>query len=160
MSIRKYSKLFKSKQGIRLDIGAGNNRQKGFVTMDIRPLPNIDIVWDLQKIPYPLPDNCCLQILGSHIWEHLEPKYRIDIMNELWRIMKLDGQLILSMPYAGSFGSLQDPTHYNSANEATFTYYSPDYPLYKVYSPKPWRLIRNDYSMTGNMEIVMEAIKK
>ena len=146
--------------GIRLDIGCGENKQPGFVGMDIRKCDAVDIVWDAQDFPYPLPDNICLQILLSHLWEHIEPKNRIKLMDELWRIMKPEGQLLISVPYYLSFGAYQDPTHYPCPNEATFTYFDPGYPLYSIYKPKPWKLARNNYSLNGNMEIIMEAKKE
>lgn len=127
--------------------------------MDIRKVEGVDIVWDVTKFPYPIPSNSCLMILMSHLWEHIEPKYRMDVMNELWRIMKPDGQLLLSSPYANSFGCHQDPTHYNCPNEATFTYFDMGYPLYRVYKPKPWKIIRNDYSLNGCLEVILEAQK-
>jgi predicted SAM-dependent methyltransferase len=154
-----HKRLFKSKAGIKLDLGCGENRQPNFVTMDKRKLPNVDIVHDIQDIPYPIPSNSCLMVLMSHVWEHIEPKYRIDVMNEIWRIMKPDGQLLISAPYAGSFGNWQDPTHYMGPNEATFTYFDPKYPLYRVYKPKKWRLIGNNYGMSGNLEAILEAVK-
>lgn len=153
------NKLFKSKSGIKLDLGCGNNRQPNFVTMDIRKLPNVDIVHDVTKFPYPIPANSCLMVLMSHLWEHIEPKYRVDVMNELWRIMKPDGQLLLSAPYATSFGAYQDPSHYPCPNEATFTYFDPNYGLYGIYKPKPWKIIRNDYQINGNIEVILEARK-
>ena len=151
--------LLKKKSGIRLDVGCGSAKQPGFVGMDLRRLPGVDIVHDAQKFPYPIPKNSCLQILLSHLWEHIEPKNRVDLMNELWRIMKPEGQLLISAPYYLSFGAYQDPTHYPCPNEATFTYFCPDQPLYVIYRPKPWKIIRNAYQMTGNMEVILEAIK-
>jgi len=150
--------IFK-KAGIRLDIGSGEAPQEGFVTMDIRPLRGVDIVHDAQVFPYPIPDNSCVQILLSHLWEHIEPKYRIDLINELWRIMQPGGQLLISTPYAGSMGANQDPTHYPCPNEATFTYFDPKYHLWGIYQPKPWKLRSNVYSLVGNLEVIMEAVK-
>ena len=155
----KNKKLFESKKGIRLDIGCGESRQENFVTMDIRKLPNVDIVHDVTKFPYPIPSNSCLTILMSHLWEHIEPKYRMSVMDELWRIMKPGGQLLLSAPYYMSIGATQDPTHYTCPNENTFTYFDPGYPLYNIYKPKPWRLTRNDYQIVGNLEVILEAKK-
>ena len=152
-------RLLKSKQGIKLDIGCSDHKQQNFVGMDIRKVKGVDIVHDCTKFPYPLPANCCLQILMSHLYEHIEPKHRVTMLNELWRIAKPGGQLLLSSPYANSFGAAQDPTHYPCPNEATFTYFDPGYPLYRVYKPKPWKLISNNYSLTGCLEVVMEAIK-
>jgi SAM-dependent methyltransferase len=154
MSRVRYKKL-----GIRLDIGCSDHKQPHWIGMDIRNLPGVDVVHDAQKFPYPFEDNCCFQILLSHLWEHIEPKYRVDMMNELWRIMKPEGQLLISVPYYLSIGACQDPTHYTCPNEATFTYFDPAYPLWQIYKPHPWRLVQNNYSMTGNMEVILEKRK-
>jgi SAM-dependent methyltransferase len=100
-------KLLKKNMSVKLDIGCGENKQKGFIGMDCRKLHGVDIVHNLEKFPYPLPDACCSMILGSHIIEHIKPEYSIPLLNELWRIMKIDGQLILSAPYPGSRGFWQ-----------------------------------------------------
>lgn len=144
-------------KGICLDIGCGGNKQPNFVGMDKRKLKGVDIIHDLEKFPYPLPDECCLTIVGSHIYEHIKPWLSIDFINELWRIMKPNGQLALSMPYGWSFGYIQDPTHCNPSNEATWQYFDPDYPLYQIYKPKPWKIAKGfpAWQANGNIEIVM-----
>jgi len=147
------------RQGIRLDIGCGGAKQKNWVGMDIRRLPGVDIVHDAQKFPYPLKANSCFQILLSHLWEHIEPKHRVNLMNELWRIMKPEGQLLISVPYYLSFGACQDPTHYTCPNEATFTYFDPAYPLWGIYKPYPWKLVQNNYTLSSNLEVILEKRK-
>jgi SAM-dependent methyltransferase len=150
--------LLKNKQGIMLDIGSGETKRPNFVRLDKRKLPGIDIVWDLESFPYPLPDNCCLTIIGSHIIEHIKPWLTIRFMDELWRIMKPNGQLVLSTPYAGSVGYYQDPTHCNPCNEATFMYFDPKYPgLYNVYRPCPWSIEKGFpvWQANGNLEILL-----
>ncbi len=153
-------KLFKKNAISRLDIGCGENCGRGWIGMDRRKVKGVDIVHDVQKFPWPLYSNSCFQILMSHLWEHIEPKHRIAVMDEIHRIIRPDGQLPISVPYAGSFGNYQDPTHYFGPNEATFTYFDPSKPLYQVYKPRPWKLIRNEYQVTGNMEVILEPIKK
>ncbi len=147
-------------QGIRLDIGCGENKQSGFVGIDARALLGVDIVHDLEIFPWPLPDNCCLTIVGSHIIEHIKPWLTISLFDELWRIMRMGGQLALSTPYAGSPGFWQDPTHCNGFNEATFQYFDPDYPLYQIYKPKPWKLAPGFpvWQAGGQLEVLMSKI--
>lgn len=165
---QKYAKLFDKSKGIKLDLGCGSNKSKGFVGMDIRKIKGVDIVHDVQKFPWPIPDSSCWTVLMSHLWEHIEPKNRIRLMDELWRIIKPDGQLLLSAPYFSSFGAHQDPTHYYCPNEATFQYFDPfdrqfnDAVLYGIYQPKPWHLVRNAYDaegMYGNVEVILEPEK-
>jgi len=144
-----------------LDIGCGANKQKNFVGLDKRKLPGVDIVHDLEQFPYPLPDECCLTIVGSHVVEHIKPWLMLEFMNELWRIMKLGGQLALSMPYAGSGGFWQDPTHCNGCNEVTWQYFDSRNSLYGIYEPKPWRIAHGFpvWQANGNLEVLMEKIE-
>lgn len=152
--------LFKAKSGIMLDIGCGDHKQKNWIGMDKRPCEGVDIVHDVQDFPWPIPDNVVFRALCSHLWEHIEPKYRIQFMDEVWRVMKPDGELMIAVPYYMSLGATQDPTHYTCPNEYTFTYFDPTYePLYGIYKPKPWKIIVNDYRMNGNLEVVLNARK-
>ena len=58
--------LLKDSSGIRLDIGCGANKQPNFVGIDMLPLKGVDIVWDLETTPWPLPDECVLTAVASH----------------------------------------------------------------------------------------------
>ncbi len=152
-----------SRYGIKLDVGCGINKQKGFIGMDQFKHKGVDIVHNVQRFPWPIKANSCFQVLMSHLWEHIEPKYRFRLMDELWRITKPDGQVLISAPYAGSWGDAAHPAHYGCPNSATFTFFDPDYPLYQACSykkPKPWKLIRNAYAMSGCIEIILEPRKK
>lgn len=160
MEKQEIRRLLKEAGGIRLDIGCGDNKQKTFVGLDKRKLEGVDIVHDLEVFPYPLPDGCCLVIIGSHIVEHIKPWLMLQFMDELWRIMKVGGQLAMSMPYAGSPGYWQDPTHCNGCNQATWQYFDPIKPLYDIYKPKPWKLEKGfpTWQVTGNMEVIMDKM--
>jgi SAM-dependent methyltransferase len=144
---------------IKLDIGCGGNKQKGFIGMDKRKLPGVDIVQDLEKYPYKeIPDGSCSTILGSHIIEHIKPEFTIPLFDECWRMMKEGGQLVLSTPYAGSPGYWQDPTHCNGFNEATFQYFDPAWPLWNIYKPKPWKIEPGFpmWDVSGNLQVMLE----
>ena len=157
---KELAKLLKSKSGINLDLGCGNAKQPGFVGLDIRKLKGVDIVHDLEKFPYPLPDNCCLSVVASHLVEHIKPWLTIPMFNEVWRILKTGGKFAVATPYAGSHGYWQDPTHCNGFNQTTFQYFDPDYPLYGIYKPKPWKLVKGFpmYHITGNLGCLLEKI--
>ncbi len=157
--------LKKYNQGVKLDLGGGANPQFGFINIDYRALPQVDIVQDLEKFPWPLPDNCASMAMASHVIEHIDPHGGVFMrfMDEVWRVLKPGGQFMLSFPYAGSPGYWQDPTHCNGCTEVTFAYFDPleagGY-LYKIYKPKPWRIVFSSWSMVGNMEVVLEKRKE
>lgn len=152
--------LKKNNKGIQLDIGCGGNKQKGFVGMDIRAIDGVDIVHDVEQTPYPLPNECCSVVLASHIIEHICPKRLVDVVNEWWRLLKPGGQAWIAMPYGTSYGYHQDPTHCASRNEATWLYFTPFHEAYKVYRPKPWKIIRSEWRENGNMEVVLEKMSE
>ena len=79
------------------------------------------------------------------------------VMNEIWRVMKKDGQFAFVVPYAGSPGYWQDPTHCNGITEATIYYFDPTHSsrLYDFYKPKPWEIQQLSYHQNGNLECVL-----
>lgn len=157
--MNKIEELLKEKGGIRLDIGCGANKQPGFVGIDMLDLPGVDIVHDLEEFPWPLPDNCVLTATASHVLEHINPVKGvfINFMNEVWRVMKPGGQFAFVVPYAGSHGYYQDPTHCNPINETTMGYFDPlhESQLYQFYQPKPWEIKFQAANRTGVLECLL-----
>jgi hypothetical protein len=81
-------------------------------------------------------------------------------MDELWRVLKVGGEVALSLPHGSSQGYLQDPTHCNACNEATFAYFDPEEPntgglLWQFYKPKPWRIKYLSWNPAANIEVVL-----
>ena len=144
-----------------LDIGGGGNPEPGFVNMDKRKLNDqVDIVHDAEVFPYPLEDNSCAVVMMSHLLEHIKPWLSLDLFDEIWRILTPNGVLMVVSPYATSFGMMQDPTHCNFVNEATFAYFDPSHEsgLYTIYRPKPWKVTKIAWSMDGNIECAMRKV--
>jgi len=160
----KISDILRDKSGIRLDIGCGKNKQPGFVGIDYRDWGDVDIVHDLEETPWPLPDNCVMTAVASHVLEHINPHKGVflNVMDEIWRIVQPDGQFAFVVPYAGSPGYWQDPTHINGITEATMLYFDPDpegryagQTLYSFYEPKPWKIEKLAFNTNGNLECVL-----
>ena len=154
--------LLKFYGAIQLDIACGENKTGGFVGMDVRELPGVDIVWDLENYPYPLPDDCVSEAIASHYLEHINPaKFgMIKFMDEIWRIMKVDCKFAVLLPYGGSPRYWQDPTHINGCNENTFRYFDPIIDgeksmLYYIYKPKPWKIVSLRFDPFGDIEVLM-----
>lgn len=146
------------KPKLNLDVGAGKSIHPGFVGMDRRPLPGIDIVHDVEVLPWPLDDGAVSVIIMSHLVEHIKPWNQIPLMDECWRILEPNGLLLISTPYGGSFRYNQDPTHCSPWNEATVEYYLKDCPLYQIYEPNPWKLEKRVWFAYGDLEIGLRKI--
>jgi SAM-dependent methyltransferase len=153
-------RLDKAKKGILLDIGLTEGAQPNFVKMGKDR--SSTIVHDLEKFPWPLESDSCLIILAAHIAEHIKPWLTVSWMDELWRVMKKDGQLAISTPYAGSPGWFQDPSHCGHFTELSFHYFDPTFPkLYEVHKSKPWKIEKGNpiWKSQGNLECILRPIK-
>lgn len=186
--------LAANQQGIKIDLGGGGNPQPGFVNMDIRDLPEVHVVHNLENFPWPFPDECASLIMASHLLEHISPtppdarfpklvelllnkglvtqkeitKYIGEVepgpifmrfMDEVWRVLKPGGTFMAAFPFAGSGGFWQDPTHINGITHHTLAYFDPldaGGHLYKIYHPKPWKILNSTWHQEGNMEVVLE----
>jgi len=138
-----------------LDAGCGSAKQPHCVGMDKRDLPGVDVVHDIEDTPWPFASSTFDRVILSHVMEHINPSKSVDVMNEIWRVMKPAGVCMLAMPYAGSFGHWQDPTHIKPWNEATCHYFDPDMELYRIYEPKPWKIEANVWRADGNIEVIL-----
>lgn len=87
MSRSNIQKLIEEKQGINLDVGCGANKNSGFVGLDILDLPEVDIVWDFNRTPWPLPDECVLKAVASHVLEHILPTYETARLEPLVQLL-------------------------------------------------------------------------
>jgi SAM-dependent methyltransferase len=155
--------VIKDKQGVKIDLGCGENKHsEDFIGVDFRKMKGVDVVWDLEVFPFPFPDDCASLVVATHVLEHIQPHKGvfIDFMNEVWRIMKYGGEFAFVVPYAGSPGYWQDPTHVNPINRVTLSYFDPLDPkykgqLYNIYKPKPWKIKVVNFNMVGNLEAVL-----
>ena len=146
---------------VKLDIGSGWNQEPGFINIDCRQLPGVDIVHDVESLPWPLPDVCATLVMARHMVEHINPTNQgfIKFMDECWRVLKIGGQMMLVTPYAGSPGYWADPTHINGCTPKTWDYFDPeaaDAIFYRIYRPKPWKILNCFFQVDGNMEVLLE----
>lgn len=150
--------MSKIKQLIMLDVGCGFNCQAGFVGMDKRDVSGVQIVHDAEDIPWPLENESCSVITMIHLIEHIKPWRQIDVINECWRVLEMNGVLVLATPYGMSFRYFQDPTHCSPWVEATPEYFIKGKSLYEVYRPLPWKEEKIYWDIKGDIEIALRKI--
>lgn len=125
---------------IKLDIACGQNKQEGFVGIDIANTNDADLVHDLNVYPWPLLDDSVEEAFCSHYIEHIPLTVTTDnrgyrhpegerdalmtFMNELYRVMCDDAQVRFVYPHSRSDRAFQDPTHRRFIPEATWHYWS------------------------------------
>lgn len=82
---------------ISYNFGCGTNKIEGFINVDCNKDVKPDEIMDLLKT-LPIEDETVDQIVLYHTIEHIEKKYHIPILLEFWRILKPEGNLMISYP--------------------------------------------------------------
>lgn len=108
--------LIAAKGGIKLELGGGNNPNPGFINFDVLPLEKVDIVWDIERTPWPLPDESVLQIVASHVLEHINPHSGDKRLQGLVEL--LIDKKIFTEDEANEWMGLPGPGFINVMNEA------------------------------------------
>lgn len=154
--------LLKSKSYVNLDLEGGRNIQKGFITMHSSPLEGVDVVHHYDTLPWPFPDGTISLLRADSVVQKVsrDNKHFINFMNEAWRVLKYDGEFMMSVPYSNSYLFTADPGSVNPMNESTFTYFDPLEPLagihnYFIYEPAPWKLKHVSFKGEGLMEVLL-----
>lgn len=113
---------FKKPRYDKLNLGCGRKVKIGFLNVDGAKLPGVDVVHNLNRYPWPFPDNSFSLIEAEHVIEHLDDFIRA--MKELHRITKKGGTIYIEVPYFNSVGMFRDPTHKTFFAYSTFNYFT------------------------------------
>jgi predicted SAM-dependent methyltransferase len=96
----------------RLHIGCGDKRLEGWINIDAKPLPGVDVVADVTN---GLDFDGVDAIYAEHFLEHLEPFDALRFLQEVHRVLADGGWLRLSTPNLDWVWA----THYRSDPEVS-----------------------------------------
>ena len=105
----------------KVELGCGTTKNEGYIGIDRFPLPNVDIVADLDK-GIPLEDNSVEVVFCSHSLEHFENLP--NIVNEIYRVCKHKAIVNVLAPYHMETVNLANFYHKQVFNEATFRFFT------------------------------------
>lgn len=115
-----------------LDLGCGNKKMKGAIGIDINARTDADIVHDLNKTPYPFDRSTFDEIYADNVLEHLDNV--MNIMEEVHRISKPQGIIVIKVPYFRSRYAYIDPTHRHYFTVDSFSYFDPNHIHHTLYN--------------------------
>lgn len=137
-----------------LDLGCGATprnpyRAQDLFGVDLRPQlnsPGATILGaDLFREPIPFQDNLFDSVSAYDFLEHI-PRTTItdtgtrfpfvEVMNEIWRVLKSDGLFYASTPAFPHPAAFQDPTHVNIITRQTHLYFTSPQLMGKMYGFK------------------------
>ena len=81
----------------RLNLGCGSNKIAGFINIDVEPSCKPDLVCNfIQKLPYKTASVD--EVVLFHTIEHINKCWHFKVLSEIWRVLKPNGQLMISYP--------------------------------------------------------------
>lgn len=124
----------------KLDLGAGNFQAEGkeWVTLDIVSTFRPNVLGSAYALPF--ADDSLSAVKCHHVLEHIPRDYfvfhwrgeesyiearhgLIDVMNEIWRVVKPGGEVWIEVPRFPSEEAIADPTHGSFLVMDTFNYF-------------------------------------
>lgn len=148
-----------------LNLGCGNKilSGEGVINHDrIKHRAEVDVVWDLNDLPWPWKDDAFDAIFACAVLEHLRISL-LESINECHRILRPGGVLRLKLPYWQSEMAHNDPTHFWLCGLGVLDVFDPRTKRgmnYGFYTQRKWhlrgapRLNREQTSIIATMEAI------
>lgn len=114
---------------LKLDLGCGNKKLEGFIGVDIRNLPGVDLVCDLTKTTWnKWKNNSIEEVNCSYFLETLTSEERCNTVNEIYRILKPEGKLTIKVTHWSTGKAYGNPTYkFPPISENWFSFLSKKY---------------------------------
>lgn len=130
--------------GLMISLGCGDVWRDGWVHVDrVRHGDHVDVVHDLDVVPWPFEDDSAQRIEALDVLEHLDDP--VAFFDECWRILAPGGVLAVRAVGYTSENVWRDPTHRRAFHPDTFRYFDPVSEWWRygrLYTKRPWRVIR------------------
>ena len=107
-----------------LDLGCGQNKRPGAVGVDLNRDTAADVVAHIDRGSLPFRDDSFDKVWAVHVIEHVENV--ISAIEELHRLTRAGGAIVIETPHYTDFSSFCDPTHRWHLNTFSFRYFTGD----------------------------------
>lgn len=107
-----------------INLGCGYRKVEGAINIDNRPEVKPDVCCDALHLPF--DDNSIDKVLAYDFLEHIPIGSTIDMVSEIYRVLKPGGMLEHFTPSTDGRGAFQDPTHVSFWNINSWLYYMED----------------------------------
>lgn len=156
---------------MRLNLGSGRDLLKGYINADISPHVGADEVFDVKK-GIPFNSDVFDEVRANNVLTQIaDSQDFINVMNELWRVTKHGGSVIIRVPIAPYENAFRDPIDSRVFTEDTFDYLLKKHRRYRTYGKHYGFLpflqvnkvveIKNDFGkLWGSMVIALSPSKK
>lgn len=141
----------------KLNLGCGRDTRKGYVNLDLRKNPGVDIAHDLDKYPYPFKNSTFDEVYCKHVFGCIEniPK----TLEELHRICKNGATIKILEAYYNSKGAYNDLTYKHYFNGESFDLIIKESAI-SHYLKKSFKIIKKELIPTKFGKIFPKGIRE
>jgi predicted SAM-dependent methyltransferase len=136
---------------IKLHLGCGDKKIEGFINVDIRHLPTVDVVDDIALLNK-FENNSVNLIYVSHVLEHFGRREYMSVLNRWYDLLKQGGILRIAIP---DFEKIVE--HYNQYKNLEvlrgFLYGGQNYKENYHYCIWDFETIKNDLNSIGFSQV-------
>lgn len=132
-----------------LDVGCGNDKIPGAVGIDLFAGPQIDIVHDLDRTPWPVETSAFDVIRLWSVVEHLHDL--VAVMEEVHRVGRPGATVLIGTPHFSSANAYTDPTHVHFLSGRFLDYFIEGTEMsghYGFYSKARFRLLERRVTLS------------
>jgi SAM-dependent methyltransferase len=122
----------------KLNLGCGNRKLDDHVNVDLSPSVQPDLLWDLNRFPYPLPHDHFEHIRAFDVVEHLQdiPAF----IAHVHQLLAPGGTIEITTPHYSCANSYTDPTHRFHLGYFSFDYFTRGHEL-SYYSDAAFEIV-------------------
>ena len=141
-----------------LDLGCGKKKRPGTIGVDISDRHDADVIHNLDQFPYPFEASSISKIYMDNCLEHLSAPLKV--IEELYRILKPGGELVIMVPYFRSRWAYNDPTHKSFYTINSFAYYDQNHVICQRYdySDARFRLLSLKFNENHSDGIIKKLV--
>ena len=107
-----------------LDLGCGQNKRPGAIGVDQNRDTSADVIGNIDRGALPFRDDSFDKVWVVHVIEHVENV--VAAIEELHRLTRAGGVIVIETPHYTDFSSFCDPTHRWHLNTFSFRYFTDD----------------------------------
>jgi SAM-dependent methyltransferase len=108
-----------------LNLGCGSKYVDGAVNLDVAAAVRADVKHDLNRVPWPFPDNQFSEVLAYDVIEHCTDV--IALMNEIHRVCSGSAVFRITVPHFSCANAFTDPTHRHCFGWSSFEYFTSEH---------------------------------
>lgn len=106
-----------------LHLGCGRAKHRDALGVDTAESSKADLLWDLDRRPWPLPDDAFARVYAINVLEHLEDV--VGTMEEIHRVARAGAEVRIMVPFPSGHHTWTDPTHKRAFMSRSFQYFTP-----------------------------------